>query len=950
MEPISLQPAAADSIQAEISGQNQGQVAVGKYITQIGSVHGGTVIFNPPDQRPQLSARPGPVKILPRRAAGMLDRTQEVEAAASALAEAVPVEYHAPEGMGKSSLLRHLARQPITTAFPDGVIYLSAHKKGYSDLLQSIFEAFFEYDQIYKPSDVETRLALQSVRALILLDDVELSRDEVEALLDAAPDCTFLLAGPNRKLWGDGLSRALSGLPLQEARQLLERELGRPLLEEEAAMVDDFLAALEGSPLAIIQAAALVREHGYPLKSLAAVEEEEKSERKIAAFFLGLLAEQERKAVASLAALDGAPLNASHLPALMGTPDAEPLLRRMQKRGLVKPEGGGYSLAGGFAAFVREAWDLTEWREGLADYFSRGMGSGIREPRSLLNDAEAILNLIDWASQSGRWGKALELVRAVEGRLALGLRWGAWERVLQRGLEAAGALGDLSAKAWSLHQLGTRALVLGEGSAARQALIQALRIRLSQGDLAGAAATRHNLNLLLEPPGNGGDPPPRPPGDPPGTLRKLARAALTKEAIFGVILPAALVAGLITFWLPGQATRNTPTPTSTVTAVAASLTPVPSSTVTTWVAAASETPTTTGTTTATETSTPTATEAPTETPTPSATPCMPRADWPVYVVQRGDTLSSIARATGASVRELIEANCLTSSLIIVGQELRVPRLPPPTATATATQTATFTPTVRAPELPDLVVSLKPGSPGPLFIEGELVYISIPLAVNVTNIGLGEAGPFHTAIYYRGGESDPSQGGRSGFRPLILSIEGGLGPGQGSSVQVSLEAAVPLGSQTVEIWAIVDDCAVSGLTGHCAVLESDENNNRSAVEKINLPGNQEPSVWILSHEAAETIVPIDYFGMESGEVVLEGQGWDPEEGYLGGEQLFWTTDRTDLQGSTLGWGERIKVRLYADVCEGTTHTITLTGGDSQGASSRDTRQIRLVGEYCGKIID
>ena len=56
--------------------------------------------------------------------------------------------------------------------------------------------------------------------------------------------------------------------------------------------------------------------------------------------------------------------------------------------------------------------------------------------------------------------------------------------------------------------------------------------------------------------------------------------------------------------------------------------------------------------------------------------CTPRTDWPVYVVQPGDTLFSIAQRTGSTVGELVIANCIPNpNLITVGERLRVPRLP-----------------------------------------------------------------------------------------------------------------------------------------------------------------------------------------------------------------------------------------------------------------------------------
>ncbi|MEP7292987.1 MAG: Gmad2 immunoglobulin-like domain-containing protein, partial [Chloroflexota bacterium] len=56
--------------------------------------------------------------------------------------------------------------------------------------------------------------------------------------------------------------------------------------------------------------------------------------------------------------------------------------------------------------------------------------------------------------------------------------------------------------------------------------------------------------------------------------------------------------------------------------------------------------------------------------------CFVRTDWPVYVVQVGDTLLRIAQRVGSTVTELAYANCIpNANLVFVGQQLRVPRLP-----------------------------------------------------------------------------------------------------------------------------------------------------------------------------------------------------------------------------------------------------------------------------------
>ena len=90
----------------------------------------------------------------------------------------------------------------------------------------------------------------------------------------------------------------------------------------------------------------------------------------------------------------------------------------------------------------------------------------------------------------------------------------------------------------------------------------------------------------------------------------------------------------------------------------------------------------------------------TTTRTPTATEaCGPPRGWDDdYVVQRGDTLFSIATRYQTTVAALQQANCLGSSTtIIAGRRLYVPNNPTITPTKTEKPTATKTPTMTATE-------------------------------------------------------------------------------------------------------------------------------------------------------------------------------------------------------------------------------------------------------------
>jgi hypothetical protein len=121
------------------------------------------------------------------------------------------------------------------------------------------------------------------------------------------------------------------------------------------------------------------------------------------------------------------------------------------------------------------------------------------------------------------------------------------------------------------------------------------------------------------------------------------------------------------------------------------------------------------------TAVPTLTTIPTRQPAPTQVGCTPRGDWTAfYIVQQGDTLSSIARLYGVTVSQMQQANCLANpNNIIVGLSLRVPFIrntntPGPTSTPSPTPTPppTFTPTT-PPKLSDtpVPVPLPSDTPG-----------------------------------------------------------------------------------------------------------------------------------------------------------------------------------------------------------------------------------------------
>src|SRR5262249_22745134 len=171
-----------------------GEIAVGRFMLQVGEAGGAVLHEARRAERAHFRPHPAPIMLRPRLLRGLVDRRTEAAAALSALDSGLPVEVSGPPGIGQTALLRHLAHHPRAASFVDGIVYLSARQRTSLNLLQDIFQAFYESETICKPTDAEIRRALQDKHALVLLDDVALPQKEVEHVLDVAPHSAVVAA------------------------------------------------------------------------------------------------------------------------------------------------------------------------------------------------------------------------------------------------------------------------------------------------------------------------------------------------------------------------------------------------------------------------------------------------------------------------------------------------------------------------------------------------------------------------------------------------------------------------------------------------------------------------------------------------------------------------------------------------------------------------------------
>jgi len=426
---------------------------------------------------------------------GLFGRQTELAAIFSALDGGRPVEITGAAGIGKTSLLRSLAYHPATAAFSHGILYLTARQQSSADLQQQIFDAFYEGDEIGKPTTVEIRRALQDKRALILVDDVQLKREDLEQLLDAAPRCAFVVATREQRLVSEVHTLTLRGLPIDDAVRLVEREITRPLNDNERIAAADLCEALQGHPLRILQAAGLLRDRATPVGASA----REISSGTLVAESIASIDQKQRHVLLALAALPGVPMKGHHIAGIAEIADIEPSLAPLVQRALVLATQSGHRLADGVADRLRRTEDLNPWVNRAVTYYTAWAERYRRDSNALLDESDALRRVQRHATSAHRWGEALRIGQILEAALIAGVQWDAWATVLEHCLLAAKATGDRQAEAWALHEIGTRAICVGETRGARSALTDALKLREMLDSSDAAAVTRQNLNFVLAP-------------------------------------------------------------------------------------------------------------------------------------------------------------------------------------------------------------------------------------------------------------------------------------------------------------------------------------------------------------------------------------------------------------------------------------------------------------------
>ncbi|MEV0781455.1 ATP-binding protein [Streptomyces sp. NPDC050423] len=466
---------------------------------------------------------PGPPVLQP----ALLQREDERERLVRLLARGRSVRLTGPAGSGRTALLEAVAADCAQLA-PDGVVRLSGHKRTVTDLLHGLFDAVHDAP-LHRPDRALLLAKLRATGAVVVLDDLEFGGAALDELLDATPECAFLLAatpdvaapGPDSHLE----EVFLAGLDGEASVALMERVVERSLTEEETNWAGDLWFESEGLPLRFVQAGALLRqrdllgadptaydEYGYldsrPAEAPLPAEAPELPLPSLgegaapAALLASRLSDAARDTLRFAVALGGEVPHQAHLPALVGDTHADAALGELAGCGLLSPAGPRYRLAAGVLAQLEAAGygdDATGRARTAAQHYAWWAGHPSVTPARAVAEADAILAAMTQlvpGDGAGQTSVAVLLARSASPAFAAGLHWSAWEKSLRIGQEAARIAGEVAEEAYFHHELGVLALCTGHPDRARAELETSISMRGALADKPGAVAGRRALALV----------------------------------------------------------------------------------------------------------------------------------------------------------------------------------------------------------------------------------------------------------------------------------------------------------------------------------------------------------------------------------------------------------------------------------------------------------------------
>lgn len=395
---------------------------------------------------PPRPVRRGSIAHLPRAAADpLVGREEEARLLGEAVRTHQLVQLWGASGIGKSALLRHLAR--TLPRGPEGAAYIEAAGRTADDIAQALFDISFDAPG-YKPSLEVLKEHIKGLRLRIYLDDTGLGESELLRLFDLAENSVFVFTSQQPCTVRGVHAVRLDGLTAPAAAELVAALLGRELRPDEARTVEALCDVVAGSPLKLRRIASSAANGGRlpGVSDLPAL---------IPALTRGL-APEERDLLHLLGSLYGAELAARHLDDLLGRSDGAALADGLVRQGLLLASETGYSCPPDVAEYVL-ASRATEFP---ADQLCRTLTAWARAGDTAPDDVAAHFRALDVAvvraERSGHPALGVTLARAASPKLALSRQFDAWGSLLGAGWAAARSAGDSEGEAFFLRQARAR--------------------------------------------------------------------------------------------------------------------------------------------------------------------------------------------------------------------------------------------------------------------------------------------------------------------------------------------------------------------------------------------------------------------------------------------------------------------------------------------------------------
>ncbi|MGW5094406.1 ATP-binding protein [Streptomyces nodosus] len=553
-------PLTADFGQPSAVPARTARIVSGDHLLTVNPVDGSELEVCPPGERPERpvkytaqqraerarAARPPAPAGPDRPETPPFEPREERERLVRLLARGRSVRLTGPAGSGRSALLDAVA-EDCTDIAPDGVVRLTGFHRTAGDLLHDLFTAVYDAP-LYRPERDELLRCVQEIGAVVVLDDLEIGGGALDELLDATPECAFLLSAtpevPAPSSDAQVEEVFLGGLDRAACLELLERAVERALTDEEVNWAGDLWFESEGLPLRFAQAGALLRQHDRQRAEEQAVDEfgvfqdisvdvpldtaEERrpplpslAEAAAAATLLAShLSASARETLKFAVALGGEVPQQTHLPALLDETHADATLAELVGCALVSPVGSRYRLAAGVLAQLEAAGyadDAQEYALKAARHYAWWAGHPSVTPERVSAEADALLAaltvMVPLASTAAtdpdeqeetsspaedEENLAVLLARQAAPAFAAGLHWSAWERALRSGVEAARLTGSVAEQGYFHHELGILALCCGQFDRARAELEASIGLRGALADKRGTIAGRRALTLVAD--------------------------------------------------------------------------------------------------------------------------------------------------------------------------------------------------------------------------------------------------------------------------------------------------------------------------------------------------------------------------------------------------------------------------------------------------------------------